>query len=381
MKIENFSFSKKKHILTPGVLRRLLQLLVRAGKFVRALQVNQLCKENRVEFSPGMLASILDLMIRTKNLSEAEQTFAQLKKLYPAFAIDEFKVIDLAALMIENDRIDNAREILEVRAKSKLQGGTHCQKNIWALLSNVASFSAKNDSSVNQSQEFLEFLINLGYCNYHNQLLGPIIKEHLLKNEITNAIAEFEAVAAKHKKTPMHFELMTKLIEISNSKVDATISPAEAKEMLTKIVGIVTSIHGSPNANVSLVVAFAKAGTDGQLRKILMDPKLELNAELLVKQCEYLSTMGAEVTLFKLAKCSRGLGRISAAFKEEDLYNLLLNEYAKENNFTSALALFERIVEDEEVKISNDFTRKVADLLEKNNLELPSMLQIHLRKS
>lgn len=329
-----------------------------------------------------MLASILDLMIRTKNLSEAEETFNQLKKLYPAFPIDEFKVIDLASLMIENDRITDATKILEKRASLKLQGGTHCQKNIWALLSNVASLSAKTGSSVNKSKEFLEFLIKLGYCNYHNTLLGPIIREYLLKNEIKNAMSQFENIVKTHKKTPMHFELMTKLIEISNSQdTHETISSAEAKEMLSNVVGIVTSIHGSANANVSLVVALAKAGTEGQLRKILIDPKLELNTDLVVKQCEYLSATGAEATLFKLAKCSRGLGRISLAFKEQDLYNLLLNEYTRENNFTAALALFERIAEDEEIRLSKDFIRKVADLLEKNNLELPSVLQMQLRKS
>lgn len=329
-----------------------------------------------------MLASILDLMIRTKNLSEAEETFNQLKKLYPAFPIDEFKVIDLAALMIENDRITNAKEILVNRATTKLQGGTHCQKNIWALLSNVASFSAKIGSTVNLSEEFLQLLIKLGYCTYHNTLLGPIIKEYLLKNDIKNAMSQFENIVNTHKKTPMHFELMTKLIEISNSQdANETISSAEAKEMLAKVVGIVTSIHGAPNANVSLVVALAKAGTEGQLRKILIDPKLELNTDMVVKQCEYLSTSGAEATLFKLAKCSRGLGRISLVFKEQDLYDLLLNEYTRENNFSAALALFERIVEDEEVRLSKDFIRKVADLLEKNNLELPTALQMQLRKS
>lgn len=366
--------------LTLGVLRRLLQLLVRAGQLDRALQVNQLCKENNVDFSPGMLASILDLMIRTKNLTEAEATFNQLQKLYPAFSVDEFKVLDLASLMIENDRLENAREILAARAKSKVHGGAHCQKNVWALLSNVAAYAAKCESSVNETEEFLQFVIKLGYCNYHNTLLGPVIREHLLKNEITAAMSAFENVATKHKKTPMHFELMTKLIEISNSQAaDATISSVQAKEMLTKIAGIVTSVHGSPNANVSLVIAIAKAGTEAQLRKILIDPKLELNADLLVKQCEYLCSTGAETTLFKLAKCIRGLGH-SMAFKEQDLYNLLLNEYARENNFTAALALFERIVEDEEVRISTDFTRRVADLLEKNNLELPSVLRMRLRQ-
>lgn len=321
-------------------------------------------------------------MIRTKNLSEAEATVNQLTKLYPAFPIDEFKIIDLTSLMIENGRITDARKILENRAKCKLKGGTHCQKNIWALLSNVAAYSAKLGSSDNQSKEFLDFIIKLGYCNYHNTLLGPIIKEYLLKNEIKNAMSEFENIVTTHKKTPMHFELMTKLIELSNSKDEnEPISSAEAKEMLTKVVSIVTSIHGSPNANVSLVVAFAKSGTEGQLRKILIDPKLELNADMIVKQCEYLSTTGAETALFKLAKCSRGLGRISLAFKEQDLYNLLLNEYTRDNNFTAALALFDRISEDEDIRLSSDFTRKLADLLEKNNLEIPSALQMQLRKS
>jgi len=324
----------------------------------------------------------LDLMIRTKKLDEAEETLNQLKKLYPGFPIDEFKVIDLAALMIENNRIEDAMEILEIRGKSKLQGGTHCVKNIWALLSNVAEHSVKMGSSTNKSRQFLNFLIKLGYCNYHNILLGPIIKEYLQKNEIENAMNEFVKIAETHKKTPMHFELMTKLIEISNSKDEnEMISTVAAKEMLTKVLGIVTSIHGNANANVSLVVAFAKAGTEGQLRKVLIDPKLELNAEMIVKQCEYLSTSGAEATLFKLAKCSRGLGRISMAFKEQDLYNLMLNEYTRENNFTAALALFEKIVEDEEARLSNDFIRKVADLLEKNNFEIPTVLQMRLRKS
>lgn len=328
-----------------------------------------------------MLASILDLMIRKKNLTEAVETFEQLKKLYPAFAVDDFKVVDLASLMIENDRLEDAREILQARAAAKLRGGAYCQKNVWALLTNVAAFSARTGSTINQSREFLDFLIKLGYCTYHNTLLGPIIKEHLLKNEISKAMAEFETVAAEHKKTPMHFELMTKLIELSNRKDDENMSPAEAKEMLSKLTGIVSSIHGSANSNVNLVVAIAKAGTEGQLRKILMDPKLDLNAESLVKQCEYLSASGAETTLFKLAKCSRGVGRIAAAFKEQDLYNLLLNEYIRENNVTAALALFERIVEDEDITIANDFTRKLADLLEKNNLELPSVVQVHLRRS
>lgn len=344
--------------------------------------MNQLCKDNHVEFSPGMLASILDLMIRTKNLSEAEKAYNHLTKSHPSFSVDEFKVIDLAALMIENEHIDRARETLQARAKFKLSGGTHCNKNIWALLSTLSTVSAKTGSTSNQSQEFLQFLIKLGYCTSHNTLIGPSIRESLLKNQIVEALNEFEEVVQKHRKTPMHFELMTKLIEISNdTSGNWPISSVQAKEMLMKLVGTVTSIHGAANANVSLVVAVAKAGTDGQLRKILMDPKLELNAEKLVQQCEYLSTLGAESTLFRLAKCSRGLGRVAVAFKELDLYNLLLDEYVRGNNYSAALAMFERIVEDEEFHVGRDFTRKVADLIEKNNLELPTVVQLHLRRS
>lgn len=372
----------KPSIILTGILRRILQLSVQAGRIERALEVKQLCKENNVDFSPGMLASILDLMTRTKNLCEAEATLSQLQKLYPTFSIDEFKIIDLASLMIENDRLEDAKILLEKRATSKLIGGLNTLKNLWGLLSNVATLGVKTASNINESKEFLDFLIQLGYCSYHNTLLGPIVREYLLKNEVSNAMTEFETMAAKFKKTPMHFELMTKLIEISNcSDEHQTIPAAEAKEMLTQVLSIVSSIHGSANANVSLVVAFAKSGTEGQLRKILIDPKIELNSDMIMKQCEYLSASGAETTLLRLAKCSRGLGRVATMFKEQDLYNLLLDEYARENNFTAALMLFERIADDEEVRLSNVFTRKVADLLEKNNFEVPSKLQMHLRKS
>lgn len=344
------------------------------------MEIHKLCKKYEVNISPGMLASILDLMIRTKNVSEAEATLKELQKVYPEFTVDEYKVVDLAALMVENDRIDDARRILEDRAKTKVRGGNDFQKNIWALLTKVSEYSVKIGSSVNQSEKFLEFLIQFGYCDYHNTLLGPIIKEHILKNEIGKAVTEFEKAAAKYKKTPMHFELMTKLIEISNSE-DSEISPAEAKEMLAKVLEIVVSIYGTANANVSLVVAIAKAGTENQLRKLLFDPKLELNAELLMKQCEYLSQSGAESTIYRLAKCSRGLYRQSTVLNEEVLYDLLLNEYARENNHEAALALFERLIEDEDIRISITFVRKLADLIERNNMELPSTVRMYLRKS
>lgn len=305
-----------------------------------------------------------------------------MKKTHPSFSVDEFKVIDLASLMIENGDMEKAKGILQERAKKNLIGGTHCHKNIWALLTNVATVSAANGSTVNQTDEFLQFLMNLGYCSFHNTLGGPIIKEYLLKNDIVNALDEFEKLVAKYKKTPMQFELMTTLITLSN-KDDGSgpISQSEAKEMLGKLARTVMSVHGTRNANVSLIVAVAKAGTEGQLRKILMDPKLEFNAEMLLKQCEYLGTVNAVPALLKLAKCSRGVGRLSSAFKEEDLYNLLLNEYVKDNNYEAALEMFERMTEDEDIRLTKDFTRRVVDLLEKNNLELPTVLQMHLRRS
>ena len=72
-----------KQLNTRGVLRRLLQLSVRDGRLERAFELQSKCEALHVQTSPGMLASILDLHIKLKNLPRAQQSLQRLQTTYP----------------------------------------------------------------------------------------------------------------------------------------------------------------------------------------------------------------------------------------------------------------------------------------------------------
>lgn len=361
-------------------MRRLLQLNIRAAKYDRALEIKNLCDKAGVALSPGMVAGILELMIRTKKLSEAESALHQMQKMYPQFTVDEHKVIDLVALVVESGDLNKARQILKERAKNtEVKGGPNLHKNVWQLLTNVASYAAKNEKTpTNQTKDFLQLLIELGYCTIsNNALLGPIIREHLLRGEIREAIIEYTEIAKMYKKTPLQFELFSTLISISNSSDDDhSITAIDAKSLLEEVVKVTSQVHGSLNANVALVVAFAQSGTEKQLRKILIDPSVQVNMDNVIKQCEYLCNSGSFEPLLKLAKCSRGL---SGSIREQDFYNLILSQHIRNNDYMAAITLFDRIVSDDEFKLTGDFSRNLITLLERNNMEIPSNVKMFSR--
>lgn len=359
-----------------GVLRRLLQLNVRAGKIDRALEVHKECQAKGVAFSPGMLASVLDLMVRTKDVSGAFVVIAQMHKMFPQFIVDEHKIIDLAALLVEKQQLDEAKKLLKSRSVThEVRGGTHVQKNIWQLLTNVANLSP-DPQRPPLVKDFFQFLIDLGYCEPQNNLLGPIIRERLVKDQLKEAYTEFMTIVEEHKRTPLQFELFCSLISATNSEDHPDITQQEAKEMLQTAASACMKVHGAHNTNVSLAIAFAKSGSERQLRKILIDPAVQVNMDAILKQCEYLCGNGVIEPLMRLAKCSRGL---QGGVSEQDFYNMVLAQHVRKNDYMAALDLFEQIVADDEFKVTGEFTRTLVGLLQKNNLEVPSNVQMYSR--
>lgn len=378
----------------PGLLRRLLQQNVRAGKLERATEIHAECIALSVSLSAGMVAAIMEMMVRTRNLPGAEAALRQLQELFPAFSVDEHKIVDLAALLVEHQKMQTAREVLRRRAAgTPIKGGPQIQKNVWQLLTNVATMSADPTVPL-QARPMFEFLQQLGYCEPHNTVLGPQIRECLHKGLLRRAVEEYLDVAKLHRCTPLQFELMTRLIAATaataateppvaagkkpavDETADAPLDTAEAKELLQLVIETATRCHGPQNANVALVVAFAHSGTDAQVRKILIDPSVRVNMPAILKQCEYLCETGALEPLLRLAKCSRGL---SGEVQEEDFYALLLAQYVRQNDCGAAMALFERLVADDEFKVRSEFARTLAGLLERNGLEVPSAVMMFVR--
>ncbi|XP_016998674.2 leucine-rich PPR motif-containing protein, mitochondrial [Drosophila takahashii] len=360
-----------------GVLRRLLQLSVRSGRLERAQQLLSKCQALKVQTSAGMMASILDLHIKLRDLPKAQQSLEQLSSSYPAFQIDEHKVIDFAALLVHGQQLEAAKQLLQRRAEQhKVVGGDYVIKNVWQLLTNVAQLAAQatEKPSTNLTREMLEFLRNLGYCQSHNALLGPVVREWLLKGDLEAAVAEFQRLASQHKHTPLQFELLSLLVRLGNgderelARFPGTTAEA-AQQQLAAVTATVSRIHGAANMNSALLLALAESGKETQLRRLIINPEFRINHELLVKNCEHLGQEGAVRTLLRLARGVRGVQR---TIDEQKIYDLLLAQFCRSNDYEAALDLFERLEADDELKVSQEFLRNLVQLLQLNRVEIPS---------
>ncbi|XP_058825217.1 leucine-rich PPR motif-containing protein, mitochondrial isoform X2 [Topomyia yanbarensis] len=360
-----------------GVLRRLLQLCVRENRLDRAVEIKRRCDEANVDLSSGMMASIFDLHIKLKNVDEAGKALEKIRSTFPSFLIDDHKIIDFAALLIENGFSANAQKVLRQRAAAGPIRVGNANKNIWNLLNITAQKAVNADphSQKNQTHELLQFLVKQGYCTYDNAILGPVIREYLLKNQTLSAITEFMQMAKEHRRTPLQLEIITTLVRLTNSN-DPTIPPEKAKILLGEVIQAASAIHGPTNTNNTLLVALAEAGTEAQLRRMLINPETRVNLEYILTQCEYLIDSGKLDVVLRLAKCSRGLANV----READFLALIMKQYARDNNCEAAVNLFHRLqTEDGEMTISGDFARKLIDLLEVNSYEVPNAIWLYAK--
>lgn len=363
-----------KQLNTRGILRKLLQMAIREKRYDRALQLKEKCDTLQMDYSPGMLASCVELYTQSKRIDEAKSAWYDLERKFPAFVVDEFKVIDFAAFLISQDQLEEAKAVLEKRAKQKVHGDNN-NKNIWHLLTVVCDKSVKMGCQDNMAKSFFSFLVQHKYCRYSNTLLGPIIRECLMKGELRKAVEEYKDMAKNYRKTPLNLELLTILVGLKNGQPSeyGEFSEDELMKMIGDVFKCVEEIHGLAAAKTSLLFATAEGGTDKQVRKILMDPNVRIDAQALHRQCEYLSRAGKTEPLYKLITSCRGLSH--NIIDEKQLWCALMQTLAKQNDVEEAVRLFDRLLEEDEFKVNQQVAEIVIDLLKRNNLELPSRLQ------
>lgn len=323
-----------------------------------------------------MLAATIDLMTNTSNEHEALRILKKLQMVFPQFRIDLHKIIQLATLLVQKNRSTDAVALLDRFASTaKTMNLNYVTKNIWDLLQAVVDRSVQTKNSENSAKIMLDKLVQMGYGRYTNVNLGLIIREYIEKDQINTAVDEFERMATEHRVTPQLLTLMTLLIDLINSgdedkrwELYKTDRPL-ANEMLRRIVNVARKAHTPEMANTCLLTAFTISGNEQQIRKILMNPAMQIDIERLTKNLEHqMNTSGNINAIIKLAKCNRGLRH--EAINEENLYTLLLDRYSTENNHAAAVELFTSLGKDNEFKMPSKLKRKFDDLFARNNIKI-----------
>lgn len=359
-----------------GILYRLLLKHVQLEQYDQALEVKKECDKTGVLETPAVLSTLIKLWTATKNSDKALEVLETVQTRHPKFKLDAYKVIDLVTLLITESRLKEAKALVDDLPKWQGKSTTYISSNLWHLLNEAAQHGIKNGSKENVSSQFLKVLIGKGYCEHSNTLLGTVIKEYLEKKQIHEAVAAFGQYVEHYQKTPQTLTLLTLLIELSNAEScsEYSITKDEAVGYIQHLIDLVKEVHGTENTNVNIILAFACAGNEQQLRKILMNPVVKFNVDVLLKSLNYLKDRARIEAIVALARSARGLQHES--LEEEKLYEMLLSDFVRTNDYAAAIRLYEQMQSDDNSLISKKFSRTLADLLSKNNQPLPEQLQV-----
>lgn len=108
-----------KKMETRGVLRKLIQMHCRIGNFERVQELLTEFKGMDYKISVGMKAGLLDLYIKSKNLELAQKIYKEIVENDPTFIVDEFKIIDLAALLVMGNNFEEAVKLIKTEIQKR----------------------------------------------------------------------------------------------------------------------------------------------------------------------------------------------------------------------------------------------------------------------
>lgn len=323
-----------------------------------------------------MLSTLLSLWIETNDENKALDVWNTLQTRHPNFKIMAYNIVKLAKLLLSKDRLTDAKLVMD-----SLEQRDHeiiSASQIRYLLKAACEYSFKNKEERNISEHFLNSLLAKGHCDYLDEFTGMVIHEYLDKKQINRAVAAFEYYVNedKQRRTPRSGRLLTHLIKSMDSEDVAMfgVSKEKASEYIDRVIDLIKSIHGLESANAQIILAFAGAGNKQQLHRILTNPLVEFNSDIILDTLVSFKGKARIDTAVMIGRCTRELNHTSLS--EKNLYEFVLNGYVPTDDYTMALKLYNEIRKDKDSVISERFCEILAELLVKNNRPLP----YHLKK-
>nr|CAD7259831.1 unnamed protein product [Timema shepardi] len=334
-----------------GAKKQLLSLYIRNKDLENVEKVIQELDLDGFVWNGGLYAQLLDLYVHHEKLENALEVLQKLRSQEPDFPLNDYKVIRLASLLVKNDRFGEAIELLNKQPENRtLEERMFVYTSVcWRLLNTLAE-AGKSE----ELRQIFDTLVNLKFIDVNNVMLGPLIKAHLARNDLTSALTEFEWCCHQYRATPFKNELTCKLIQ------------AEDAAALQRLTDLSTQVHGEVNSLYDLVFAFVECGRIRQARKILETPGLRSRPQRFNSICEHYRHEGLVAPLEGLVEATRDMSYIDRS----DIYYHLLLTYCKALEPEKALGLWTRMQE-EDVQPSDEFLYKLGTFLTAQGLSVP----------
>ncbi|XP_023722989.1 leucine-rich PPR motif-containing protein, mitochondrial isoform X2 [Cryptotermes secundus] len=339
---------------TRGIKKQLFLLYCRNKDLEKVEQIMKELEADNFVFTGGMYALLSELYAHHDKLEEVWTTIKKLKENEPDFPMDSMKIIKIVTLLVKNDRVQDAVKFLsEQSGDRKLEDRSFQYSTLcWRLLNSLAEQGKQDDL-----KQVFDALVKYEYIEPNNVLLGPLIKVHLVRDDLTGAVEQFEWCCQKYRATPWKNELACRMIQ------------AEDAVSLQKLTDLSTQVHGEVNSLYDLVFAFVECGRIRQARKILETPGLRSRPQRLNSACERYQQEGKLAPLEGLVEATRDMSHIDRS----DIYYHLLLSYCKSEDPDKALGLWTRMQE-EDVQPSDQFLSTLGTFLKSKGKEVPFVI-------
>ncbi|BFF96291.1 leucine-rich PPR motif-containing protein mitochondrial [Drosophila madeirensis] len=336
-----------------NIKRQLLNACFRAQNIEKTLQVIEKLNTEQYQIPLGIHAQLVDLYTHHKRSSDALDVYTKLRAKEPTFQLDNLKTVHLVDLLLQEERVEEAYKLLQENKKdapvAESEGSFNYVSTVWRVLNAIAEAGQPE-----KLRRLFDALLADNYIVPTNVLLGPLIKVHLIKDDIPKAIETFEEICHKYKVTPWKNELSCRLIQ----KEDAA--------NLQRLTDLSTGIHGEVNSLYDLVFSFVECGRVRQARKILETPGLRTRPQRISSACDRYRNEGLLQPLEGLIEATKDLGHID----RNKIYYTLLLSYDKADEAEKALGLWTKMQE-EMLTPTDAFLLKLAEILRRKNIDVP----------
>nr|CAI5838259.1 unnamed protein product [Callosobruchus analis] len=338
---------KEKGLETRGVLSRLIKLHSTNGDIQRVKELQQEFEASGYKESLGTKSLLMHNYVLTGNVDEAVKLFQQIKDSDPKFNMDDFKIIDLATLLVKNDRFKDALNIMKTEIKRPSRKTS--DRNLLELLESI--------TDPNQQNQMFECIMKVGYAP-NNIILGPLVRIHIKNGDIRNAVKTYVLLAEKYKRTPLQFELIKELVMLKD------------EQLLQQTLTCTEKIHGASSTQANLIAALVEQKQIKPLERLLISNRLNLAARLQNRCDRWVKEKKVDALELLANYCEKIPGILDVSY----IYTCILRIHVTNNDCESALKFHNWLI-DGEKSISNELESTLTQLLKQNCYEIPSSLK------
>ncbi|XP_043204420.1 leucine-rich PPR motif-containing protein, mitochondrial-like [Amphibalanus amphitrite] len=320
---------------TRGILRKLILMHCRKHNLERAVELEE--ELSRVSgpaadgepLTPGVLSALLAVHVHHGRLEGALDYQRRLERSPGAGRfLDQFKRLDLAALLMRRGHSDDAVSLLERLEpeddRSRLSMGC------WRLLAAAADWGDPELTG-----RLLRLLETRGVVAPTAHHRGQMVRAHLVSGDVAGAVEQFCRCARDHRLAAYSHGLMVEVARLENSD--------RRHQLLDDVAQQLAKLHGADAAQYELALALAEAGHVVQARRVMqtLGRSAHFSGDRLKRHCSRLARAGDSDALVTL------LQAVPHKEARQAVYWALLNAYERTEDLASVEDVLSRLQEDE----------------------------------